>query len=335
MRRRLIAPIALLCLLGSGAALAVNGTPTGPLDALSQRNKPAAKAKPRTLSPTDVEIALKALLTEKAELESETTDIASTLAAAEARVNARGRTYYKQLRAGMLPVGGGFDELVDHAARVERNHLSIRRDLELVKQLRKRRDEIELRLHAIDADRAPLAAQKKAWDSAKAYLRQADERRAAFDRAFGSSMSPPEAVTVYGREVSPGEAPTGVFASLHGTLPMPLAGRTEVRVVEGSSGPGTAVELHSARGATARAVANGRVVFVDRDEWDRLAIILDHGERYFTVYSNMQASEVKVGESVQTGSALGPVVEVGGEAVLTFELRKEGRAVAASPWFGL
>ena len=75
MRRRLIAPIALFCLLGSGAALAVNGTPTGPLDALSQRNKPAAKAKARAMSPTDVEIALKALVSEKAELESETSEI--------------------------------------------------------------------------------------------------------------------------------------------------------------------------------------------------------------------------------------------------------------------
>jgi murein hydrolase activator len=338
MRTVVALPLLLLGFLGSGVALGVTGPLTGPIDRLGQSQRGAAptRAPTRALTPTEVEIALKELSTERDSLKVETKELARKLGESEARQLARGRAYYKQLRAGLLPAGGGFDELVDHAARVERTHLSLTRDLETSHQLRRRMEEIELRLHAIESDLAPLEAQKKAWDSAKNYQRQADDRRAAFDKAFGAS-SLPDAVTVYGRELGPEDATPGGtgFVSLHGTLPLPMAGRTQVHVVEGSSGPGTAVELHGLAGSTARAVAAGRVVFVERDEWNRLAVILDHGARYFTVYSNLRESGVKSGETVQTGAALGPVLEQKGESVLVFELRQEGRAVPATPWFGL
>lgn len=337
MRRRLALPLAAVAVLVSGAAFGVAQSPTAALDSLGQRKDApkAAPAAPRTLTPTEVEIALKELAAERSALNAETTELMGALASTEARLNARGRAYYKQVRAGLLPAGGGFDELVDHAARVERTHVSLSRDLERQKTLRKRLADVELRLHAIDRDVAPLEAQKKAWDKAKSYLRQADERRAAFDRAFGSSTAPSDAVTIYGRELSADDAPSGTFATLKGRLPMPIAGRTEVRVIEGSGGPGTALELQASSAATARAVARGRVVFVDRDEWDRLSVILDHGDRFFTVYSNLRESEVRVGETIESGTALGPVAEANGATVLTFELRQEGRAVIASAWFGL
>jgi septal ring factor EnvC (AmiA/AmiB activator) len=338
MRTAIALPLALLGVLASGVALGVTGPVPGPIDRLgpSQRGAAPARAPARALTPTEVEIALKELSSERESLKLETKELAKRLGETEARLQARGRAYYKQLRTGLLPAGGGFDELVDHAARVERTRLSLTRDLEASSQVRRRMEEIELRLHALESDLAPLEAQKKAWDSAKNYQRQADDRRAAFDRAFGAS-SLPDAVTVYGRELGPEDATTTAsgFVSLHGTLPLPMAGRTQVHIVEGSSGPGTAVELHGPAGSTARAVAAGRVAFVDRDEWNRLAVILDHGGRYFTVYSNLRETGVKSGETVPTGAALGPVLEQKGESVLVFELRQEGRAVPATPWFGL
>jgi septal ring factor EnvC (AmiA/AmiB activator) len=338
MRTLVALPLVLLGVLASGAALGVTGPLTSPIDRVGQSQRGAApvRAPARALTPTEVEIALKELSSERESLKLETKELAKKLGETEARLQARGRVHYRQLRAGLLPAGGGFDELVDHAARVERTRLSLIRDLETSQQVRRRLEEIDLRLHAIDSDLAPLEAQKKAWDSAKNYQRQAEDRRAAFDKAFGAS-SLPDAVTVYGRELGPEDAAPSAsgFVSLHGTLPLPMAGRTQVHIVEGSSGPGTAVELHGPSGSTARAVAAGRVVFVDRDEWNRLAVILDHGSRYFTVYSNLRETSVKSGETVQTGSVLGPVIEQKGESVLVFELRQEGRAVPATPWFGL
>ena len=66
-----------------------------------------------------------------------------------------------------------------------------------------------------------------------------------------------------------------------------------------------------------------------------LICIIDHGSRYFTVYGNLTATEVKISEDVVTGAALGSVVNRKGESVLYFELREEGRPVDPSPWLGL
>ncbi len=323
----------------AGVAFGVSA-PTGALDALTAV-KPHAAGKREAFkiptTPLEVEIALKASLVEKATLEGELGALEEELLRIEGRLLARGRTYYKQVRAGLLPAGGGFEELVDHAAKVERTRLSLTRDIESAKQLRKRRDQIDEALARNAAELGPLEAQKKAFDSAKSVTRLADERRVAFDRAFDSSSAAADHVAIYGADLGPSDPGASVkgFASLRGHLPFPLAGRAEVRKLEASMSAPAALELHAAAGASARAVAGGRVVFADRYEGDLLTVIIDHGNRYFTVYGNLTATEVKVSEDVVTGAALGSVVNRRGESVLYFEVREEGRPVDPSPWLGL
>lgn len=336
------AVLGVLMIGGAGVALAVPTKSTTALDrvldAAKQGNTPkgARKPIPMPTSALEVGMALKTLDTETQALEEELTSVDKELTEVEARVLARGRTYFKQVRAGLLPAGGGFDELVDHAARVERTRLSLGRDLERSKELRARRDEITDVLSRIAAERIPLEAQKKAYDSAKTVMRQADERRAAFDRAFDSSTAPSEHVAVYGVDQGPSDdvASSG-FKSMYGKLPFPLAGRAEVRKLEQAGATGPALELKTPGSATARSVAAGRVVFADQYEDDRMTVILDHGDRYFTLYGNLAASEVRVGDNVGAGEALGPVATRRKDAVLYFELRKDGRAVEPAPWFGL
>ena len=72
-------------------------------------------------------LALAALDRKVADLDSEEQSdklelsrLGGELAGAHARVLSRGRAFYKLTRAGLLPVGGGFDALVAHAMRVER-----------------------------------------------------------------------------------------------------------------------------------------------------------------------------------------------------------------------
>lgn len=322
--------------LGSGAALGVTTSPTRALDRLAQAQA-GVHATPKVKIPTsaiEVNIALKELAAEKGELEAESADIDKRLEVYDARLLARGKSYYREVHAGLLPAGGGFEELVDHAARVEKSRLSILRDLDDQKKLRARRDEISERLSAIAAESAPLEAQKQAFASAETVMRQADERRAAFDRAFDSEAGPSDAV-VYGAQGPSDAAHESGFASLMGHLPFPVAGRAEIKKIDGTAGPGTAIELHAPPGAGARSVAAGRVVFADRYEDERITVILDHGDRYFTLYGNLTRAEVKAGENIASGAALGTVATRKGESVLIFEIRKEGRAVEASPWFGL
>ncbi len=340
MKKATVLTVGFLGLLASSAASGVP-SPSAPLDRYASDSRALAGQRGRQpirvpTSPIEVDIALKSLGEEQQKLEAEQSVVDKDLATVESRILARGRTYYKQVRAGLLPAGGGFQELVDYAARVERTRLSLTRDLDEAKKLRARRDEIADALVHIASDRAPLEAQKKAFDAAKTYMRQANERKAAFDRAFESSTPPPDPVAVYGADLGPADASsTGGFAALRGKLPFPITGRSEVRKIEASGASGPALELRAPSGATARAVAPGRVAFADRYEDDRITVIIDHGDRYFSLYRNLEAVEVKAGETVKAGAALGPVATQGGRAVLYFEIQKEARTIEPGPWLGL
>lgn len=332
-----------LCLVvGSGVALGVPPPRTEAIDrAVARSGLQAAKgpgAQRRSVvpsSPIEVDIALKEIDSKRLDLEEELAVLDKELPEIEGRVIARGRAYYKQIHAGLLPAGGGFDELVDHAARVERLRLALTRDLEAGKVKRRRRDEITDALAHLGAERLPLEAQKKAFDAAKTYMRQANERNNAFDRAFQSSTEPPDQVTVYGADgLKEDGAARSTFAALLGKLPFPVAGRATVVKLEASGGSGPAIELHAPKGATARAVAAGRVAAADRDE-SGITIILDHGGRFFTRYGNLTDTSLSVGETVATGAAMGGVGLRRGESVLYFELLQDGRPVPPAPWFGL
>lgn len=339
--KRLGGTTALLSLaLASGVAF---GVPAGsdPLSSLPAAPQDPSLANgplvPPPTSPFEIEGALKRYDEEEKRIQTELTAIEAELAVLDERVVARGKTYFKQVRAGLLPAGGGFDELVDHAARVERTRLALARDLDQQKGLRKKRDALSDRLTRLKVERAPLAMQREAVAKAKNVMKMADERRAAFNRAFESSTAPPDYVAIYGADLGPTDGgPDGAFSALYGRLPLPIAGRTEVKKLDGSAGGGPALELRATGTASARSVAGGRVVFADDYQDLRVAVVIDHGERHFTIYGNLERSDVKVGESVKSGTPIGPVGARGLDgAVLYFELRKDGRAVEPGPWFGL
>jgi septal ring factor EnvC (AmiA/AmiB activator) len=64
--------------------------------------------------------------------------------------------------------------------------------------------------------------------------------------------------------------------------------------------------------------------------------VIDHGERHFSIYGNLERADVKVGDNVPRSAPLGPVAPRGSDgALLYFELRKDGRAIEPAPWFGL
>ncbi len=328
--------------LVAGAAFAVpradepSGLPALPSPApLTAGVLPASAADPAT--PVDVDLLLRRYDAEEKAIAQELERIDGLLVELEQRTVARGRIYYKKVRAGLLPAGGGFDELVDHAAAVERARLALSRDLEQQTLMQKRRGELGDRLTQLKAGRAPLEVHRQAMQRAKTALRQADERRVAFDRAFESSTSAPDYVAIYGADVRPsdGDGAAG-FAAMMGKLPLPLSGRAEVRKIEKQGVVGPALELKAMPGANARTVAPGRVVFADRYDDERITVIVDHGDKYFSVYGNLKRAEVTVGESLDVGAVVGPVASLPREGtVLWFELRRGGQTIEPGRWFGL
>jgi len=273
---------------------------------------------------------------EEKSLREEQSKIGPELEIVHQRVIARGRRYYRFVRAGLLPAGGGFDALVDHATQMERLRMALNRDLAKERTLVRRHDEIRSELEGLRAERAPYEVHRQAMAQARDTMRQAEERRDAFTRAFESSSSPPDSVTIYGADVGPeDDGAVAAFAARKGHLLLPVAGRAEVRRVHRQVAGGPGLELSAPAGAVARSVAAGRVVFADHlDEYGK-TVLIDHGDHYYTLYANLDAIDVAVGEVLPAGQRIATVFRVGGQSLLYFELRVGRDLVDPGPWLGL
>jgi murein DD-endopeptidase MepM/ murein hydrolase activator NlpD len=292
--------------------------------------------------PQSTALALAALDRRIADLDAEEdmskrelTELSGRIGEAHARSLMRGRAFYKLTRAGMLAVGGGFNELVSHALRVERARRSLANDLGTEKKLRERGVTLSRGLERIARDRVALASQRTAMDAARLAMEDEQRRQQAFDRAFSTSGGGSEYVAVYGANGAAPPTAIGGFASSKGRLLFPLAGRSEVRPAkrEGTDGPG--LEIKSQMNQPVRAVFGGRVAFADRyGPYGRL-VILDHGDHYYTVSGNLAAIDVKVGDEVSAGERLGTVGDEGRGPMLYFEIRHATQTMPPAAWLGL
>jgi murein DD-endopeptidase MepM/ murein hydrolase activator NlpD len=256
-----------------------------------------------------------------------------------ARMVARGRAYYKLVRAGLLPVGGGFDALVDHATRVERLRTAIERDLDVLGELDRRHAELTKELRLIRAEKAPLEVQRQAMERARVAIRQADERAEAYEHAFGADRAGGQ-VAIYGPSADDASgvgAADGPFETMRGRLAFPLGGRAAVgdpTQMGFDSGPG--IELRATRDTTVRAVYAGRVVFVGEYLDYGLSVLIDHGGEYYSLYGRLSRAEVALGDTVPDRGRIGWVTRAGAKAAtLHFELRKGAGPLDAARWLGL
>ncbi|HVT01778.1 MAG TPA: peptidoglycan DD-metalloendopeptidase family protein [Thermoanaerobaculia bacterium] len=94
------------------------------------------------------------------------------------------------------------------------------------------------------------------------------------------------------------------------------------------------IKIAAAPGADAHAVFNGTVLF---SQWFRgygNLLIVDHGDRVFSLYGNIRGATVHVGESVVAGQVIGFVAEneEGGDSYLYFEVREDNRPSDPRSW---
>ena len=94
------------------------------------------------------------------------------------------------------------------------------------------------------------------------------------------------------------------------------------------------IDIDAPPGDGVRAVEKGRVVFADRFTGYGRMVIIDHGERYYTIYGHLSEIIRKNGEELARGEILGRVGDSDSlsGAKLYFELRKDGRSVDPLPW---
>jgi murein DD-endopeptidase MepM/ murein hydrolase activator NlpD len=312
---------------------------TSPLGAASHAGQAGAPG-----SPADPALALAALDRKMADLDSEEQSekhelarLSSRIAESHSRVIEHGRAFYKLTRAGLLPLGGGFDVLVTYAMHVERARRRVTADVDDDGRLRARATEIAGDLERVARDRVALASQRTSMDAARLAMEDEVRRQSAFDKAFESSTGAGAGfVPVYGgaAAVAPDDLPAG-FALARGRLLFPVAGRADVRPVhrEGTDGPG--LEVHAPAGSVVRAVFAGRVAFADRYGAYGRIVILDHGEHYYTVSGDLDEIDVKIGQSVGAGERVGTVGDDGQGPMLYFEVRHGSQTVAPAAWLGL
>lgn len=331
MKTRTFAAIALL---SASAAAGLPGTdPAPPQDTAPGQQTLANATLPKSVA--DVDRALDKLDREERAAKKELRDLAEESKQVHARAVARGRAYVRMARAGLLPVGGGFQALVDHAARLERVRHGLERDLDREQEIAARRIELGKRLDRIGLERGPLELQQRAMQQARTALLAEQDRTLAFQRAFAES-GPGSHTAVYGAGTGPGD-PSDVasgFAAMKGRLPFPLTGRAEIASASRNGG-GPGLEMRAPRGAPVRAVYPGRVAFADSYADYGKTVILDHGGSFYTVSANLAEITVKVGEDVGAGARIGTVGDSGSGPMLYFEIRKGADTLAPSDWFGI
>jgi septal ring factor EnvC (AmiA/AmiB activator) len=142
------------------------------------------------------------------------------------------------------------------------------------------------------------------------------------------------------RESSPAPSPGTGFDAERGQLDWPVRGvviapfgkfkhpefATEI-VRKG-------IDIDAATGEPIRAVEKGRVVYADRFSGYGKMMIVDHGQRYYTIYGHLGEILKKNGDEVHRGEVLGRVgdAETPGGPTVYFEMRKDSRSIDPLAW---
>jgi murein DD-endopeptidase MepM/ murein hydrolase activator NlpD len=249
---------------------------------------------------------------------------------AKSGLRLRVRALYRVTRPGMAPVGGGFDAVRTHVARIRRLSNLIKQDAGQLQVLQARGATLHAEVGLVSTSLVHARERLTA-------LQEHDSRDSVMQVLGGTAEIPDTAAhggSFYGMRLSDAE-PQASFEAERGHLLSPISG--EVRVVEArrpeSDGPG--LEFQAPSGTPVRAVAAGRVAFSDRYGGYGRLVILDHGDGYYTAYGGLGAVEVRVGDDVSARARIGSIGSDTDSPALFFEVRKGTRTLPPRSWLGL
>ncbi len=166
--------------------------------------------------------------------------------------------------------------------------------------------------------------------------------RAALVELEKAARALEETLTRLGAEPSPTRPPSegAGFAGQKGRLAAPVPGRVAQafgRVVDADFGTETfrsGVVFEVELGTSVRAVAPAIVRFAGWFRGYGRLVILDHGDRYFTVSGHLGELAVEVGDAVEAGEEIGTVGDTGSlsGARLYFEIRQGSEPLDPGGW---
>jgi septal ring factor EnvC (AmiA/AmiB activator) len=246
------------------------------------------------------------------------------------------REFLSRVRALRVLLAHDADLLARHRAQSEalanaetraREQLRVQSDAE--QRLRERSRELE----AERGEKRSLARRVHADRTSE---------RAALVELEKAAQALEETLARLGAEPSP-EGPTSPgagFAGRKGYLAAPVPGRVAQafgRVVDADFGTETfrsGVVFEAALGTSVRAVAPAVVRFAGWFRGYGRLVILDHGDRYFTVSGHLGELAVEVGDAVEGGEEIGTVGDTGSlsGARLYFEIRQGSQPLDPGDW---
>lgn len=127
------------------------------------------------------------------------------------------------------------------------------------------------------------------------------------------------------------------FSHLKGKLPLPLEGKIikDTAALEtGNRGDQKGIYILGNLGVDISSVYSGRIDFSDQVKGYGQVVIINHGSRFFTIYTNLLNREKESGETVKEGEIIGQVGETGlpiGSG-LYFEIRQGGTYLDPMDW---
>jgi septal ring factor EnvC (AmiA/AmiB activator) len=191
-------------------------------------------------------------------------------------------------------------------------------------------------------------AVRKEAEKKKQLLASVRQEKATRARALREMEAAAERLQKMMEEISrrsvskPSEVPAGLgLEALRGRLDWPVKGEV-VNAFGKSQHPEFAAEvfrkgidIEAPLGEAIKAVEKGKIVYADRFAGYGRMMIVDHGQRYFTIYGHLSEILKKNGDEVKRGEILGRVGDSDSLAgvKLYFEMRKDGHSIDPMPWF--
>ena len=199
----------------------------------------------------------------------------------------------------------------------------------------------ELEALKVEAVRARTALDR-AVDARTALVDSIDERRDLNAQLVGELEAAQQKLQASLAQIAgggSGAAPALPLRPFQGDLPWPARGAILTRFGrQPSSRFGTAIvrngmEIELAEGQLVRSVHEGTVAYADQFAGYGNLVILEHGNRAYSLYGYLATIAVTRGQHVDTGTAVGTSgVDPEGNPALYFELRVDGTAVDPLQW---
>jgi septal ring factor EnvC (AmiA/AmiB activator) len=224
----------------------------------------------------------------------------------------------------------------DNTRAIEHEQAELTEALVDVAALRKMREDESATLKKTRSNRVAMLnrvkGEKSKHEQAIRELQQAEERLKSLLEAMEKSRL---------KEKDLGIAGAVDFAALKGKLMRPVDG-TVVKPFGSSRHPtfgtvtfNSGVDIRAAAGAPIRAVAPGKVEFVDWIAGYGQCLIVNHGGGYYTLYAHVAQVFAKPQQAVAAGEVIAEVGDTGSMEgfVCHFEIRKSKEALNPSEWF--